>query len=184
VRGAFTRGFGRSPTWWLAAIVALSAVMAMELVASAIRRVYFPQDEDLVQEMERDGSQRTAGRPEDAEEGNARRGGAEEQQQQQQHSAHTSMSAELEGFRFDGASPTSDRHRHHDLVKPPPPPPSPRKESSRTLVEYAADGGRVDRQPSSAAPDRRWNGGNESREYVESPIEMQPQRRKEDRRWG
>lgn len=53
VRDAFIYNFGRRPTWWLTAIMALGMVIVFELAISAVRRIYWPQDQDLMQEAER-----------------------------------------------------------------------------------------------------------------------------------
>lgn len=53
VRDAFIYNFGRRPTWWLTAIMTLAMVIVFELAVSAVRRIYWPQDQDLMQEAER-----------------------------------------------------------------------------------------------------------------------------------
>lgn len=52
MRGGFTTMFGRSSVWWVAAIVGLCAPVVLELAVTAVRRVYFPTDQDLAQEAE------------------------------------------------------------------------------------------------------------------------------------
>lgn len=54
VRDAFVHNFGRSAVWWLTAVVTLSAVVVLELAFGAIRRVFKPRDQDLMQELEHD----------------------------------------------------------------------------------------------------------------------------------
>ncbi|TLD30819.1 hypothetical protein PspLS_02512 [Pyricularia sp. CBS 133598] len=52
VRGSFIHGFGRVPKWWLAVLAALMAALMLELIVKSIRRVYFPSDTTIMQEME------------------------------------------------------------------------------------------------------------------------------------
>ncbi|KAI3396407.1 hypothetical protein diail_12215 [Diaporthe ilicicola] len=53
VRDAFIYNFGRKPTWWLTALMALAMVVVFELAVSAVRRIFSPQDQDLMQEAEK-----------------------------------------------------------------------------------------------------------------------------------
>lgn len=53
MRKAFIYNFGRQPTWWLTAIMALAMVIVFELAVSAVRRIFWPQDQDLIQETEK-----------------------------------------------------------------------------------------------------------------------------------
>lgn len=53
VRDAFIHNFGTRPTWWLTAIMALSIVIVFELSVSAVRHIFWPQDQDLMQEAEK-----------------------------------------------------------------------------------------------------------------------------------
>lgn len=53
MRDAFIYNFGRRPTWWLTAIMALAMVIVFELAISAVRRIFWPQDQDLMQEVEK-----------------------------------------------------------------------------------------------------------------------------------
>lgn len=52
VRDAFLHNFGKKPTWWLTVLLTLLAVLVLELVVTGIRRVFWPRDQDLMQEME------------------------------------------------------------------------------------------------------------------------------------
>jgi len=52
VRDAFTKGFGRTWAWWIVTFMVLSAVIVFELAVSALRRSFFPTDQDLMQEIE------------------------------------------------------------------------------------------------------------------------------------
>ncbi|KAJ4389377.1 drs2 neo1 protein [Gnomoniopsis smithogilvyi] len=53
VHGAFIHRFGKSPLWWLTLIMVLIMVILLELAVTAVRRVFWPQDQDLMQEMEK-----------------------------------------------------------------------------------------------------------------------------------
>lgn len=53
VRDAFTDNFGRTPTWWLTLVMVLAMVVVFELAVTALRRIFWPQDQDLMQEAER-----------------------------------------------------------------------------------------------------------------------------------
>ncbi|KAG5912943.1 hypothetical protein E4U42_001681 [Claviceps africana] len=64
VRGAFLDHFGRHLGWWAALLLALAALVVLDLAVQAVRRVYRPTDQDLMQRIERDGG---AGRAVDVE---------------------------------------------------------------------------------------------------------------------
>lgn len=53
VRGGFIHRFGRTPTWWLTLVMVLAMVVVFELAVSAMRRIFWPQDQDLMQEVEK-----------------------------------------------------------------------------------------------------------------------------------
>ncbi|KXJ93501.1 hypothetical protein Micbo1qcDRAFT_161517 [Microdochium bolleyi] len=52
IRDGFARHFGRQISWWATALGAIIAVCAFEIGVSAFRRIYFPTDQDLWQEIE------------------------------------------------------------------------------------------------------------------------------------
>ncbi|CAK7217959.1 drs2 neo1 protein [Sporothrix curviconia] len=54
VHESFLHNFGRTATWWVTLIVALTAVVVLELVVSGVRRLLFPTDLDLMQQIEHD----------------------------------------------------------------------------------------------------------------------------------
>ncbi|OLN86964.1 putative phospholipid-transporting ATPase DNF3-like protein 2 [Colletotrichum chlorophyti] len=54
VRHAFLYNFGRTLNFWTTVLLALAAVIVLELLIDAIRRVYWPHDVDLMQRLERD----------------------------------------------------------------------------------------------------------------------------------
>ncbi|ROW08853.1 hypothetical protein VMCG_02999 [Cytospora schulzeri] len=53
VRDGLLHNFGRNGTWWLTLLLVLAAVTLFELSLSAVRRIFWPQDQDLMQEVER-----------------------------------------------------------------------------------------------------------------------------------
>ncbi|GKT58466.1 phospholipid-translocating P-type ATPase [Colletotrichum tofieldiae] len=55
IRHAFLQNFGRTLSFWTTILLALAAVICLELVVDAIRRVYWPHDVDLMQRLERKG---------------------------------------------------------------------------------------------------------------------------------
>ncbi|KAM0280053.1 hypothetical protein ACHAQH_004248 [Verticillium albo-atrum] len=54
IRRAFIDNFGHTLNFWAVVLVALGAVLVMELLVNASRRVYFPHDVDLMQRVERE----------------------------------------------------------------------------------------------------------------------------------
>lgn len=54
VRDAFIHNFGRVLQWWTVVLLELITLVVMELVVQAIRRVYWPTDQDLMQRLEKD----------------------------------------------------------------------------------------------------------------------------------
>lgn len=53
VHDAFLYRFGKMPLWWLTLVMVLIMVIVLELAVTAMRRVFWPQDQDLMQEMEK-----------------------------------------------------------------------------------------------------------------------------------
>ncbi|KAL8403728.1 hypothetical protein RB594_008833 [Gaeumannomyces avenae] len=70
VKGSFIHGFGRTAVWWLSVIGALAAVVVLELAVKSIRRIYFPNDTIIMQELEQKQRKKEA-----AEAGRRGRGG-------------------------------------------------------------------------------------------------------------
>jgi phospholipid-translocating ATPase len=54
VRDAFIHNFGHRLQWWTIVLLELFTLVVMELVVQAVRRVYWPTDQDLMQRIERD----------------------------------------------------------------------------------------------------------------------------------
>ncbi|KAF7536393.1 hypothetical protein G7054_g4524 [Neopestalotiopsis clavispora] len=52
VNNNFTKGFGSQRLWWITCTLTLAALTIFELCVCALRRVYFPKDQDLWQEIE------------------------------------------------------------------------------------------------------------------------------------
>ena len=52
VRDGFLFQFGRSPMWWLVTFMVLSALVVFELSIGALRRTFWPTDQDVMQEIE------------------------------------------------------------------------------------------------------------------------------------
>lgn len=72
VRDAFIDNFGRTLQWWTIVLLELITLVVIELVVQAVRRVYFPSDQDLMQRIEKDGNvDKVFGDGKDAEEGDA-----------------------------------------------------------------------------------------------------------------
>ncbi|CEF83308.1 hypothetical protein FGSG_09020 [Fusarium graminearum PH-1] len=72
VRDAFIDNFGRTLQWWTIVLLELITLVFIELVVQAVRRVYFPSDQDLMQRIEKDGNvDKVFGDGKDAEEGDA-----------------------------------------------------------------------------------------------------------------
>lgn len=75
VRDAFIDNFGDTLQWWTIVLLELIVLIVIELVVQAIRRVYFPSDQDLMQRIEKDGNvDKVFGDGKDAEEGDAAAG--------------------------------------------------------------------------------------------------------------
>lgn len=53
VRDSFIETFGHDPVWWLTVIMVLAMGILLELMITAVRRIFWPQDQDLMQEAEK-----------------------------------------------------------------------------------------------------------------------------------
>jgi phospholipid-translocating ATPase len=71
VRDSFLYNFGRTPTWWLTVVMVLAAAVVFELFVASVRRAFWPQDRDLMQELEKDAGIREVMREHAAERGEA-----------------------------------------------------------------------------------------------------------------
>ena len=76
VHRAFLSNFGKNPTWWTTVILTLCTVIILELIVGAVRRVYWPNDQDIMQRIERDKSARSVLKEHAAETGDAPGAGA------------------------------------------------------------------------------------------------------------
>ncbi|KAI9149554.1 putative phospholipid-transporting ATPase [Paramyrothecium foliicola] len=54
VHDAFIYNFGRQLKWWATVLVSLGVLVVAELVMQAVRRVYWPNDQDIMQRIEQD----------------------------------------------------------------------------------------------------------------------------------
>jgi phospholipid-translocating ATPase len=54
VRNSFVDNFGRRLLWWSTLLLSLVTPIIIELVVQSIRRVYWPNDQDLMQRIEQD----------------------------------------------------------------------------------------------------------------------------------
>ncbi|KAI0376675.1 phospholipid-translocating P-type ATPase [Hypomontagnella monticulosa] len=113
VRGSFVHEFGNKLGWWATAGATIAAVLAFELGVTALQRIYFPRDQHLWQEIEREGGVAEVFKEHAAEEGRAmptpageQRGDIDESEQQRPLSPVLS-----EG--------SSGRNRFNDLYIPP-----------------------------------------------------------------
>ncbi|KAL1892970.1 drs2 neo1 protein [Sporothrix stenoceras] len=75
VHGTFIHNFGRTGIWWVTLILALSVVIAFELILNGVRRTVAPTDLDLMQQIEHDRDVRAVMREHAAENGEAGVGG-------------------------------------------------------------------------------------------------------------
>ncbi|KAI1206839.1 phospholipid-translocating P-type ATPase [Annulohypoxylon truncatum] len=71
VRGSFVHEFGNKLGWWAAAGATIAAVVTLELGLTALQRIYFPRDQHLWQEIEREGGVKEVLKEHAAEEGRA-----------------------------------------------------------------------------------------------------------------
>ncbi|KAG4262036.1 phospholipid-translocating ATPase [Fusarium proliferatum] len=70
VRDTFIDNFGRTLQWWTLVLLELVVLIVIDLVVQAVRRVYFPGDQDLMQRIEKDGNvDKVFGDGKDVEEG-------------------------------------------------------------------------------------------------------------------
>lgn len=54
VHAAFIDNFGREAVWWVTVVLGVVTLTVVELVVQAVRRVYWPTDQDMMQRIERD----------------------------------------------------------------------------------------------------------------------------------
>ncbi|KAI1505726.1 hypothetical protein F5X99DRAFT_216411 [Biscogniauxia marginata] len=71
VRDSFLHEFGNKLSWWTTIGLAIAAVVAIELAATALQRIYFPTDQNLWQEIEQQGGVGQVLKDHIAEEGRA-----------------------------------------------------------------------------------------------------------------
>lgn len=54
VRDAFIHNFGPTLAWWVIILMELATLVVIDLAVQSVRRVYFPNDVDLMQRLEKD----------------------------------------------------------------------------------------------------------------------------------
>lgn len=54
VKGDLLHNFGRRLSWWTTLLLVLATLIIIELAVQALRRVYWPTDQDLMQRIEKD----------------------------------------------------------------------------------------------------------------------------------
>jgi len=54
VRGTFIQNFGKTLNYWATMVLLLLTLISVELFWAAIRRIYFPNDTDIMQRVEKD----------------------------------------------------------------------------------------------------------------------------------
>ena len=201
VKWSFTRSFGRMATWWLTGGLALAAVVVLELLVASIRRVYFPQDEDLMQEMERQhgvldvmrshaaDDEAKAGLAADAAPSSGRatpaqgRGPApdddDDDEELSRQTTHSEASAELARFRFDVsprsvATPPRRISRALDDYVPPPFTPADEKDEPQLGTASGPSGGAAPAARTDARQARRpWGSGDGQGGFVQSPTSIE-----------
>ncbi|KAI1414424.1 phospholipid-translocating P-type ATPase [Hypoxylon sp. FL1857] len=113
VRGSFVHEFGNKLGWWATAGATIAAVLALELGVTALQRIYFPRDQHLWQEIEREGGVSEVLKEHAAEEGRAITPGADHQGDNGDDlEQHRSLSPVL-------SEGSSGRDRFNDLYIPP-----------------------------------------------------------------
>lgn len=58
VRDGFVHNFGPTLSWWVMILLELAALLVLDLSVQSIRRVYFPNDVDLMQRIEKDAAKK------------------------------------------------------------------------------------------------------------------------------
>ncbi|KAI0158039.1 phospholipid-translocating P-type ATPase [Hypoxylon sp. FL1284] len=119
VRGSFMNEFGNKLGWWAAAGAIVAAVVALELGLKALQRIYFPRDQDLWQEIEREGGVSQVLKEHAAEEGKAAPGTAEDQESVDEDDLERRLSPILSAGSSGGPSgPAQRRSRGAGVPKP------------------------------------------------------------------
>lgn len=67
VRDGFIHNFGPTLAWWVIILLELAALIVLDLAAQSIRRVYFPNDVDLMQRIEKDAAKKALKGEKDAD---------------------------------------------------------------------------------------------------------------------
>lgn len=67
VRDGFIHNFGNTLLWWVIILLELAALIVLDLAVQSIGRVYFPNDVDLMQRIEKDAAKKAVKGEKDAD---------------------------------------------------------------------------------------------------------------------
>lgn len=67
VKDGFIHNFGPTLAWWVIILLELAALIVVDLAVQSIRRVYFPNDVDLMQRIEKDAAKKALKGEKDAD---------------------------------------------------------------------------------------------------------------------
>ncbi|KAI0135879.1 phospholipid-translocating P-type ATPase [Daldinia grandis] len=115
VRGSFVHEFGNKLGWWTAAGATIAAVVAFELGLTAFQRIYYPQDQHIWQEIEREGRVLGVLKEHTAEEGNAASPPGDLEGRISNNNDDSDQGRPLSPIVSEGAS---NRNRFYDLFTP------------------------------------------------------------------
>lgn len=115
VRGSFVNEFGNKLGWWAAAGATIAAVVAFELGLTAFQRIYYPRDQDIWQEIERQGGVSEVLKEHAAEEGRVASRLGDPEGQSSNNDDDSEQGRPLSPIVSEGAS---NRNRFYDLFTP------------------------------------------------------------------
>lgn len=67
VRDGFVHNFGPTLAWWVIILLELAALLVLDLAVQSVRRVYFPNDVDLMQRIEKNAAKKALKGKKDAD---------------------------------------------------------------------------------------------------------------------
>lgn len=185
VRGDFIHNFGKTLTWWLTLLMVLAMVVVFELAVTALRRIYWPQDEDLVQELERFGGAADALDGGTAELGEAQGGDGADELIKQPGCRVPGLSGRVKSWRWPavpGRRPSKKVSVSGDVYVAPPFAATPADERAVDPVDEAGARGGTKKRGASASvcevqPEANGEGvgsaASPSHEtFVQSPVEL------------
>lgn len=115
VRGSFVNEFGNKLGWWAAAGATIAAVVAFELGLTAFQRIYYPRDQDIWQEIERQGGVSEVLKEHAVEEGRVASRLGDPEGQSSNNDDDSEQGRPLSPIVSEGAS---NRNRFYDLFTP------------------------------------------------------------------